>query len=256
MNAHEEEEIKKEFQLERVILFSDAVFAIIITIMVIDIKLPENMRELTEEHVRHSFFELIPKLLAYALSFFLVATFWMRHLKIFSFLRDYNKMVLVYNLLFLFVVSLFPFGVSMISGLISLKSAAYGWSVNIYIGIVLLTFFAQTLLTRYLVKHKAELCYNNKDMERVLQWKSQRINLFVTPVIAAAVCVCNYINLSPTISMYCVGTLGIVNGFARKAYYPDQDAKISFFKRIFRKQTSKKPAAKSKKTKEDLTEDN
>jgi cation transporter-like permease len=36
MNKNDENEIKKEFQLERVILFSDAVFAIIITIIVLD----------------------------------------------------------------------------------------------------------------------------------------------------------------------------------------------------------------------------
>lgn len=35
-----ESEIKKEFQVERMILFSDAVFAIVITLMAIDIKIP------------------------------------------------------------------------------------------------------------------------------------------------------------------------------------------------------------------------
>src|ERR1700754_1526891 len=104
MNTSDESEIKKEFQLERVILFTDAVFAIIITIMILDIKLPEGIRLLKEGDVREAFKHLVPKFFAYVLSFFLVARFWISHLKMFAFLKDYNRALIVFNLLFLFCV--------------------------------------------------------------------------------------------------------------------------------------------------------
>src|ERR1700761_5997170 len=115
MNISEEHEIKKEFQLERVILFSDAVFAIIITIMVIDIKLPEGIHHANAAQVREAFRGLIPKLVAYSISFFLIGNFWLRHLKIFSFLRDYNTTLIIFNLIFLFSISLFPFAVAFVA---------------------------------------------------------------------------------------------------------------------------------------------
>jgi uncharacterized membrane protein len=81
MNTSEETEIKKEFQLERVILFSDAVFAIIITIMVLDIRLPDDLSKMDSLHVRHALRHLTPKIFAYGISFMLVSRFWRSHLK-------------------------------------------------------------------------------------------------------------------------------------------------------------------------------
>ena len=54
MNVSDENEIKKEFQLERLIFFSDAVFAIIITIMVLDIHLPEGIKEADAATAAHN----------------------------------------------------------------------------------------------------------------------------------------------------------------------------------------------------------
>jgi uncharacterized membrane protein len=227
MNVHEEEEIKKEFQLERVILFSDAVFAIIITIMVIDIKLPENLKNGTAEHLHDAFYELIPKLFAYGLSFLVVAAFWIRHLKIFSFLRDYNVPLLVLNLLFLFTVSLFPFTVSMISGILNSNALFFTIGINIYVGIILATFFAQTLLTWYIVKNKATLCVNNNTIEDALEWKVQRINIILIPILATVVYGINYYHFNSKTIMFVAAALGAINGLLIRIYYPKHTYSIN-----------------------------
>lgn len=249
MNVQEEEEIKKEFQLERVILFSDAVFAIIITIMVIDIKLPENIRHGSAEHFQEAFYELIPKLIAYGLSFLIVAAFWMRHLKIFSFLRDYNAPLLVLNLLFLFTVSLFPFTVSMISGILDSNTLFVSIGINIYVGIILATFFAQTLLTWYIVKNKATLCVNNNTIEDALEWKVQRVNLLLIPLLAAVVYAINYYHFNSKNIMFVAAALGAINGLLMRVYYPKHTYSINItqlawnrWKEIKAERTRKKQA--------------
>jgi uncharacterized membrane protein len=73
-------EIRKEFQLERMILFSDAVFAIVITLMAIEIKLPETEGSHSVDWTLSIFYLLAPTFLAYCLSFFFIGTSWYQHL--------------------------------------------------------------------------------------------------------------------------------------------------------------------------------
>src|ERR1700753_3424990 len=148
MNVSDENEIKKEFQLERLIFFSDAVFAIIITIMILDVKLPEILTFSSEDEAKTAFLHILPKLLGYTISFFVIGSFWMRHLKVFSFLKDYNRQLIILNLLFLFSVSLFPFALSFtINGSHIME---YSWGFYTYIGIIYLMFFTQNVLIHYL----------------------------------------------------------------------------------------------------------
>jgi len=222
MNAQEEQEIKKEFLLERVVLFSDAVFAIIITIMVIEIRLPEGLREAADHTIQHAYKELIPKLVGYALSFFIIANFWMRHIKVCSFLKDYNKGFLALNLLFLFSISLFPFAVSLITGVVSMHSAFYKYGVNIYIGVILFGFFTQALLIGYLVKHRQQLCINNSSMDKTLQWKTQKIYFVAIPFLGLVVILLNYYNANYLYSMYTVALLGVITAISRRRFYPSK----------------------------------
>lgn len=109
MSTQLHNELKKEFQLERMILFSDAVFAIAITLLVIEIKIPEVHEDVTDKLILKSLGHLIPKFLGFMISFLLIGLYWVLHHRLFGFVTSYNKRLLILNLVFLFFIALMPF---------------------------------------------------------------------------------------------------------------------------------------------------
>lgn len=142
------DEIKKEFQLERMILFSDAVFAIVITLMAIEIKIP-GLEHMNEQTLPKAILHLLPTLLAYMVSFLFIGVIWYQHLTMFGLLKSYDKGLVVRNLLLLFFVGLFPFSAGLIS-----HSKAQMLPFFIYLGIILCCMAAQYLLYSYIVNTK------------------------------------------------------------------------------------------------------
>jgi uncharacterized membrane protein len=105
-------ELRKEFQLERMILFSDAVFAIAITLLVIEIKIPgkeELGGTVSDQSILKALGKLIPKFGGFLVSFFLIGLYWTVHHRMFGFVTSFTRKLLVLNLVFLFFVALMPF---------------------------------------------------------------------------------------------------------------------------------------------------
>jgi uncharacterized membrane protein len=85
--------------------FSDGVFAIAITLLVLDIAIPES--EL--HHLSHGIFHAWPAYLAFVTSFLTVGAIWLGHHGIFRRLEHINTRVMRVNLLLLLLVSFVPF---------------------------------------------------------------------------------------------------------------------------------------------------
>ncbi|HEY1871385.1 MAG TPA: TMEM175 family protein, partial [Chitinophagaceae bacterium] len=107
-------EIKKEFQLERLIFFSDAVFAIAITLLILEIKVPDKefLREhggISDKAILNSLRLLIPKFLGFLLSFALIGLQWSIHHRMFGFVTAYDRKLILLNLVFLLFIVIMPF---------------------------------------------------------------------------------------------------------------------------------------------------
>ncbi len=101
--------------------FSDGVLAIIITIMVLELRPPEGT---TLDALR----PLVPVFISYVLSFAVVGIYWNNHHHLFQAVRVVNGRVLWANLLLLFSLSLLPFGTAWMGEheFASVPVAAYG----------------------------------------------------------------------------------------------------------------------------------
>jgi uncharacterized membrane protein len=103
-------ELRREFQVERMILFSDAVFAIAITILVLEIKVPEIPKQIvTERLLLESLDHLIPKFVGFFISFMIIGLYWQVHHRMFGYVVNYTRRTLWLNLFFLLAVVLMPF---------------------------------------------------------------------------------------------------------------------------------------------------
>jgi uncharacterized membrane protein len=82
--------------------FSDGVIAILITIMVLELRVPAS-------HEPAALIGLWPVVLSYLLSFLVIAIYWVNHHGLFHRCREVNAAVLWTNIAFLFCISLIPF---------------------------------------------------------------------------------------------------------------------------------------------------
>lgn len=82
--------------------FSDSVIAIIITVMVLGLRVPQNPNPLL-------LLPLWPIFLSYGVSFFFIAIYWINHHHVFHFVERIDNPILWANIFFLFCLSLIPF---------------------------------------------------------------------------------------------------------------------------------------------------
>jgi uncharacterized membrane protein len=132
---------RTELGSERLEAFSDAVFAVIITIMALELRAPEGH---TLAHVRD---DLLPGLVAYVLSFSLLGIYWNNHHHLLRAAERINGSVMWTNLFLLFWLSLIPVLTEWVREEYEypLPAAAYGV-------VLLASGFAYSLLVRALIR--------------------------------------------------------------------------------------------------------
>ena len=119
--------------------FSDGVIAIIITIMVLELKVPSGANLV-------GLLPLVPVFLSYALSFVFISIYWNNHHHLLQAIQHVNGRVLWANLHLLFWLSLIPF----VTGWMGENHFAT-WPVALYGVVLLLASVAYFILTRALV---------------------------------------------------------------------------------------------------------
>ena len=125
---------------DRLMFFSDAVFAIALTLLVIDIKVPLGVKGGSMEVL----VDALPSIYAYALSFYVIAVNWMGHHRRFAHIRSFDARLITLNFLLLFVIAFVPFPTSVLA-----EYPAEVTSVVLYAGVVAMLSLLQALTWGY-----------------------------------------------------------------------------------------------------------
>jgi uncharacterized membrane protein len=125
---------KLEMSSSRLEAFSDGVIAIIITIMVLELKVPHtsNPKDLLA---------LWPVFISYALSFLMVSVYWVNHHHMFHLFKRVDSRILWTNIFLLFCISLIPFFTAYMN-----ENHMNNFSVALYSGILLICACAYRIL--------------------------------------------------------------------------------------------------------------
>ena len=93
----------------RVEAFSDAVFSIAATLLVLELRVPELANDASEGDLAHSLRALWPKLLVFAISFVAIGLYWIGHTAVMHWLERSDRRLLQLHLPFLLCIALLPF---------------------------------------------------------------------------------------------------------------------------------------------------
>jgi uncharacterized membrane protein len=113
--AEETESAEATSGTERLVMFSDGVIAIAITLLVLDIRLPELPEHADSAALTAALLSIMPKIAAYALSFLVVGEFWYVHHMRFSHINRCDARLIWLNMLFLMTIGFVPFASSVLS---------------------------------------------------------------------------------------------------------------------------------------------
>lgn len=153
----------------RVETFSDGVIAIIITIMVLALKLPDVKKENTAWELKNYLSDILPYFSGYAFSFLMIGIFWTNHHHMFHLLEKTDEPLLWQNLFHLFWMSLIPFATAMIGANphLPVSAALYGF-------VMLMATLSLAIMRSYVVRKKLVHTVQNKVLTKKLNLISIR----------------------------------------------------------------------------------
>ncbi len=132
-------ERRQDRDLDRLVFFSDAVMAIAITLLVIDLRLPALPPITTEAELRSALADLAPRVFSFVLSFAVIGLWWSTHHRFFGSVVRLDTTLLVLNLAFLGAIAFLPFPTSVLGSTLLPTSVAIYAATNAVIGYLIAT---------------------------------------------------------------------------------------------------------------------
>lgn len=178
--------------------FSDGVFSIIITLLVLDLRVP-RLAALHGGSLAEALLDQWPAYVAFTLSFLQVGVIWANHHTMFHYVERTDHKLLVYNLLLLLGVAVLPFTTAVLSEYIRGDDAQRRLAAQIYSGALMAVGVAFNVIWQHALD--ARLVHQNADPHRLY---ALRRHWLLAPVLYAAAFALAFVDVSVSVAMYVV----------------------------------------------------
>ncbi len=183
-----------KFNKGRLEAFSDGVFAIVITLLVLELKVPhledkKNAKELSDKLV-----ELFPIFLSWVISFLVVGALWLQHHNILRMARKVDYGLVWNNHLFLLFTSLIPFPTALMGDYPDIPFAVASFGIVMFFATGMLS-----LIYFYIVKN-----YLREEYHKATVMKNVRFALISGPIFYIIAIGSAWISVYITFAIYCI----------------------------------------------------
>ena len=178
----------------RIEALSDGVFAIVMTLLVIELSVPVVLKLKAAEELGGMLLDMWPKFFAFVISFLVLGILWFTHHSQFHYAKRSNGTIAWLNILFLMFVALIPFSTAMIGEYhIYSKVAVIFYGTNGFLGMALLN-----IIWWYATKNK--LLVDKKTEPKIIKQMQIREMVAATAFIPAIVL--SFVNPLISIALY------------------------------------------------------
>ncbi len=137
-----------EVSTNRLETLVDGVFAIAMTLLVLDIKLPDMVSIANPQDLYYQLFQLSPRIIGFGLTFIVLAMFWVGHHTEFRFIKKLDHKLIWLNMFYLLFVSLLPFSAALLGRFIDNEAAVIIYGAHLMI-MVLIHYFMWNHATQH-----------------------------------------------------------------------------------------------------------
>lgn len=173
-------------KVERVISFSDAVFAFAITLMALSIDIPDLPTHLTQSELLDKLYDLYPQFESYVISFAVIAIFWVSYHQVFNHIKGSHITMVYLNLLFLLLITLLSLSTSLV-----INYGTYQIPYIIYCFIVIMTSSLLATIWWHAIRNKRLV---DKNLHPFFI-KGVLVNLMSIPIVFTISIIISFVNL-------------------------------------------------------------
>ncbi|MDT7933222.1 MAG: TMEM175 family protein [Sphingomonadaceae bacterium] len=169
---------REHSRLERLSFFSDAVFAIAITLLVIEVKVPEHLEPFSSDALWVALGKVAPSMLGFAISFVVIAAMWSAHHDTMSLLRRCDRPLVWRNFAHLFGIAALPFFTGIVAHYAPLRAGT-----QLYLGAFLYVTLTQFWLMR-LAFQPGRYLADDVEPSRTLGYARRSVGLSLAVVVS------------------------------------------------------------------------